>query len=1010
MPTAVHKSSCCTSRAPPSPDAVPPRPVVPEVKTNRRISKDHVPSWISVDTRELRAIFEEAEPTDPCRAKHISHKDSAKFRELLEGDKFVTDSESEKITTKKSSSTLKAVTQKLKKHLSKDEGLSKRHSRNSIGTSEEEIERRAELRRIRERRIREELSNEGVYDDDAKSMTSPPGTPLKNNRPSAWIPGNYVPMPALSPVSLPLPELDPLEASVSQIPAAPIISAQRLPSLTDPVTSPWRLSFSTDNRGQHLRKLSQGHSVAVALDTEHLRLTSPPIDGWLHSPGLRSPSQPPVKPRDTGLRECSDSHEVPTNQDFGGVDGVKDGSTAVHLHEMEISRRLASKGLHSSASTPQLSSWGSHQRGVSSISNLSQAAINERARYLRDTSDSTPLSERIPQSWGAVVDHRTSSIYPSARNSMQHSRESSLLNILAIFPVTKGRDSHVATEAEASQSLLSLTRLPTANLSSASLAAPLTRYPRPTPDDSSLVASETESFREREAELSVVETRFASSEFVRCQNTPVSSKFTEEFNVESEGTEPQPRKLSVFNKLAKFAVKSYDGSSKMEELLDIPMPTFNAESLRTQKTLGGAGLSPGGLATLMSPLAELDDSAHIWGRAIKKDGRVEQVADNLHIPGRQGTVVRKKSAIEDEMPKSAFGTLIGLRKGKKKKVDINDHKSVAEEYNERFQERLAVKELVMDSWEDEMAATAAKAKAKSKTIVKKPKPTMPDKRYPTTWARYNSEDRSERCVSAGARDRIDVKDFAVLGHKEDGEIIWCLEHDDDGHHAEIAEIRKGFRDKVGDRIRHKAYKFDTGDEQSQQTGGRRGSLTVAGELEFPELEVLPFTLRTTEQMEADVHAEREAERIQKEKEEAAKKPHIPKLAVRHKANDGSLDVDGENVSESEISIADPRFYDDCVIHPALEMTQKETLRRSHTLRVTDAEKKNRYRTWSGKDWEGYLDTTGSVGGSRRSRNASMGTMVLRKSTDDHFREVEKMERREKERALSVAEVAWGGGP
>ncbi|KAH7407644.1 hypothetical protein BKA64DRAFT_426615 [Cadophora sp. MPI-SDFR-AT-0126] len=1076
MPALVVKSSCCSSRAPPSPDAVPARPAVPAVKPNKRVSKDHIPSWVTADTTELRAIFEENEPIDPCRAKHISHKDSAKFRELLEGDKFVTDSESEKITTKKSSSTLKAVTQKLKKHLSKDDGLSKRHSSNSIGTSEEEIERRAELRRIRERRIREELSNECIYDDDAKSVASPPGTPLKNARPSAWIPGEYVPMPALSPLSLPVPELDPLEAahklllesdstslktprrqthpvtpsttmvnstasisrrhsspvlsdwdvgrnveeplvyipsrkgsSIPQIPPAPILLAQRLPSLTDLVTSPWRLSFSIDNRGQNLRKLSQGQNVPATIDMELLRATSP-SNRWLHSQGLRSPSQSLVEPKKLEAHECSAPHEeVQPTQDFGGVDGVKDTSAVIHLHEMQISRRLASKGLQSSASTPQLSSWGSHQRDVSSISNISQTAINERARFLRGTSDSAPLSERIPQSWGTVVEHRTSSIYPSATTSIHHSRESSFLDILSLFPGSKNRKSQAATEAEASRSLLSLTRSPTANLSSASLAAPLTRFPRASPDDSSLVASETESFREREAELSVVETRFASSEFIRSRTAPVSSKFKEEFGVASEISPPQPRKRSVFERLAKLAVKSYDGSSKMEELLDIPMPNFDAEALHTPKTPGGALLTPSGTATLMSPLAELDDAAQIWGRAIKKDGRAEQVADNLQLPSRQETV-RKKSAIEDEVPKSAFGTLIGLRRSRKKKVDIDDHKSAAEEYNERFQERLAVKELVMDSWEDEMAATAAKAKAKSRTVVKKSKQaTMPDKRYPLTWSRYNSETRDERCISAGAGDQIDVKDFAALGHNEDGEVIWCLEHDDNGHHAEIAEIRKRLRDKVGDRIKHKAYKFDTGDEQSQQTGGRRGSLTVAGELEFPELEVLPFTLRTEEQIEADIHAEKEAERIQKEKEDAAKKPHIPKLAIRHKANDGIIDLDEQAISESEISIADPRFYDDCVIHPILEVTQKETLLRSQTLKVTGAEKKNKYRTWSGKDWEGYLDTAGSLGSSRRSRYASMGTMVLTKSTDDHSREFEHMERRERERVLSVAEVAWGGG-
>lgn len=175
-------------------------------------------------------------------------------------------------------------------------------------------------------------------------------------------------------------------------------------------------------------------------------MASPVANRWLHSPGLRSPSQPFADPVDTTSHAFSDSHEEdPTDQDFGGVDGVKDASTSVHLHEMEISRRLASKGLQSSASTPQLSSWGSHQRGVSSISNISQTAVNERARYLRGTSDSAPLSEHIPQSWGAVVVRRSSSIYPSAGTSIQHSRESSLLNILSLFPGTKSRRSQVAT-------------------------------------------------------------------------------------------------------------------------------------------------------------------------------------------------------------------------------------------------------------------------------------------------------------------------------------------------------------------------------------------------------------------------------------------------------------------------------------------------------------------------------------------------------------------------------------
>ncbi len=106
----------------------------------------------------------------------------ARFRAMFEGGEIV-DSEDddgsggggavemEEIKAKKSIISLKAVADKLKKRLSRESGGStKRHSRSSVGTTEEEAERRAELRRWRQKRIQEELSSEEVYDEDAKSL------------------------------------------------------------------------------------------------------------------------------------------------------------------------------------------------------------------------------------------------------------------------------------------------------------------------------------------------------------------------------------------------------------------------------------------------------------------------------------------------------------------------------------------------------------------------------------------------------------------------------------------------------------------------------------------------------------------------------------------------------------------------------------------------------------------------------------------------------------------------
>ena len=239
-------------------------------------------------------------------------------------------------------------------------------------------------------------------------------------------------------------------SSIPPIPPAPVLRPKRLSSIVDPAKSSWRLSFSADKRADHLRKLSQGAAIPITLFTElQPGVALPPINRWMHGQGLRSTSQAITSTEDSIILEPTASHSqtCSASQDFGGVDGVEDGSAALHLHEMGISQRLASRGIHSSCSSPQLSSWGSrsHQRGMSSISGASRVTDNGRARYLRNTSDSVPLSQRIPPTWGKVLEGTkvledgTSSFYPSARNSIQPSPQSSRLNLLSLMVESKDK-------------------------------------------------------------------------------------------------------------------------------------------------------------------------------------------------------------------------------------------------------------------------------------------------------------------------------------------------------------------------------------------------------------------------------------------------------------------------------------------------------------------------------------------------------------------------------------------
>lgn len=208
----------------------------------------------------------------------------------------------------------------------------------------------------------------------------------------------------------------------------PLLEPIRLPSITEPAKSSWRLSFASGQRGEHLRKLSQGHAVPVTLSVEKLGDTAQPIR-YLYGKGLRTSSQVVVATEYNSNLEslASNSHTCSESHDFGGIDGVGDGPATMHLHEMGISQRLASRV--QSTTSPQLSSWGSHERGVSSNGGASIIMRAERARYMRKTSDSVPLSERIPQSWGQIIHDNASSVYLSASDSPQLSRESSRFNL-----------------------------------------------------------------------------------------------------------------------------------------------------------------------------------------------------------------------------------------------------------------------------------------------------------------------------------------------------------------------------------------------------------------------------------------------------------------------------------------------------------------------------------------------------------------------------------------------------
>lgn len=222
-PIANHGSLiCCAGREPPSPDPDErsPRPTISPTKSLKKpfhdVSKVHFSSFGSFEVAgsQFPHPVDDKLDTHPIDHEFASIEIPSELPEATEQDVRNT-ARNIKARMSFSHLNLKEVTKNLKKHLSRESALNKRRSRSSVGHSGEEVERRAELRRIRQKRIEEELSYESEHDDDAESLLAVEGTSPDNKMEISQGPGTLLsPQPLkLSQLSLPvlsLPKLGPL--------------------------------------------------------------------------------------------------------------------------------------------------------------------------------------------------------------------------------------------------------------------------------------------------------------------------------------------------------------------------------------------------------------------------------------------------------------------------------------------------------------------------------------------------------------------------------------------------------------------------------------------------------------------------------------------------------------------------------------------------------------------------------------------------------------------------------
>ena len=288
-------------------------------------------------------------------------------------------------------------------------------------------------------------------------------TKLVNSRGSQSRKHSFVSSPTIAALNIhehgPMVYL-PLRRTSTIIPAppdVPILQPPRLPSFNNADGgSSWRLSFSSNSRGEILRKLSigsaAGRAIPITLDTDKIT-SSQVLPRRMHNPGLRnSSSQEILGSQDSTIADSMASHTATCrgSADFGGVDGGGDGTDTIHLHEMGVSQRLAPKAHTLQGSTPSaqlFSVTGIHTRDHSSMSGTYQDAVAELSHLVQHSEGSVTICETVPgpETWGSII-LGSSSRYSSTRNSAQQSGQSSRFSLSALLPRSKSKTIDMAVE------------------------------------------------------------------------------------------------------------------------------------------------------------------------------------------------------------------------------------------------------------------------------------------------------------------------------------------------------------------------------------------------------------------------------------------------------------------------------------------------------------------------------------------------------------------------------------
>jgi hypothetical protein len=544
----------------------------------------------------------------------------------------------------------------------------------------------------------------------------------------------------------------------------------------------------------------------------------------------------------------------------------------------------------------------------------------------------------------------------------------------------------------------------TASQSTSSFTAPFAKMSHRQKTDSSLLAPEAASSQDQDLELKGVECRSLGLFERRSSSIPVTSKFKEDFEEPVPASSSHLSIFSVFHlpRIAKLSSKSYDGSSSNDDFLALPIPQIqisehdfvdDSEQVTAPKC-SSARLSPPRRSSQRPSVnpnpwqLSTDSTTAMWQKAIRRsiDIRPQELRISSIVP---------KSPRQQSIYCTAQKSQVNL-KGKQLKT-LGDNEGFDEMAQLQIVTDLGETQKIRDQTADhtiqlrnnQLLAQEGEAKRGS-DLLNRCRPVNRSVTPPASWTRFPSHNREERNESAAASDSVVSNDFAVKT-LEDGSIEYITSirkhlhrHHEKDHHHKSLPVRFSMKIRASlDKLRTTKSTL-----RHDVIVGRRSSTSIGGVLESPELEILPLAPGSGHLRETQLEVSASMRRASRQR----------RRMISPESDEG-FGFDGG--SATRVRVVDHQFYNDCVSESEIkdDARSAKSIRSDVTVEMAMAEyfidpqasKRSKFNTWSGRERNAFVDARS----------------VLRQSTIDITKELEKMEVLERERALSMAEEAFG---